>query len=69
MILPIRLDQFLKIVGAAETGGQAKHLITEGYVMVNSETESRRGRKLVAGDEVELDGLVYVVPGGDTSRQ
>jgi ribosome-associated protein len=50
----IKLDQFLKWVGAAETGGQAKVIIAEGQVKVNGETETRRGKKLRRGDQVQL---------------
>ena len=45
MTLPIRLDHFLKMLGLVETGGQAKQLIADGYVIVNSEVETRRRRK------------------------
>ena len=61
MTLPIRLDHFLKMLGLVETGGQAKQLIADGYVIVNSEVETRRRRKLNIGDEVELDGNVYTI--------
>ena len=61
MTLPIRLDHFLKMLGLVETGGQAKQLIADGYVIVNSEVETRRRRKLNVGDEVELDGNVYTI--------
>ena len=61
MTLPIRLDHFLKMLGLVETGGQAKQLIADGFVIVNSEVETRRRRKLNVGDEVELDGDVYTI--------
>jgi len=48
----IQLDQFLKWANIAETGGQAKILIKQGYVTVNGEREVRRGRKLKQGDIV-----------------
>lgn len=57
----IKLDQFLKFAGIAETGGQAKLLIQEGAVSVNGEVEHRRGRKLVDGDQVEVDGEAFDV--------
>jgi ribosome-associated protein len=57
----IKLDQFLKLMGAAATGGHAKVLIQAGEVEVNGETEIRRGRKLMAGDRVELLGQTYNV--------
>lgn len=56
----IHLDQFLKTCGVP-TGGQAKRLIQGGEVAVNGELETRRRRQLRVNDEVELDGVVYVV--------
>lgn len=58
---PIRLDQFLKLVNAVGSGGEAKHLIQGGQVTVNNEVETRRGRKLANGDIVRLDDLEYMV--------
>lgn len=50
----ITLDALLKATGLAISGGTAKMLIAEGQVQVNGEVETRRGRKLRAGDEVRL---------------
>jgi ribosome-associated protein len=50
------LDQFLKMHGIVDTGGQAKLMIQAGEVQVNGETETRRRRKLVVGDVVETGG-------------
>ena len=33
----IKLDQFLKFCGLAETGGHAKEIVAEGVVSVNGE--------------------------------
>ncbi len=52
----IRLDQFLKLADVAQSGGEAKVLIQSGQVCVNGEVETRRKRKLVLGDKVEIDG-------------
>lgn len=52
----IALDALLKASGLAASGGGAKMLIAEGAAYVNGESESRRGRKLRAGDEVTLGG-------------
>ncbi|HIK10329.1 MAG TPA: RNA-binding S4 domain-containing protein [Oscillatoriaceae cyanobacterium M33_DOE_052] len=57
----IKLDQFLKYQGVAATGGQAKLMIQDGEVEVNGEVETRRGRKLVAGDRVTVAGRVWEV--------
>lgn len=50
----ITLDALLKATGLAPSGGGAKVLIGDGAVLVNGTTETRRGRKLRAGDEVTL---------------
>ena len=47
------------IVGAVATGGQAKLRIQAGEVRVNGAIETRRGRGLKPGDEIELDGRIY----------
>ncbi|KYC36433.1 RNA-binding protein [Scytonema hofmannii PCC 7110] len=50
----IKLDQFLKLMGIASTGGQAKLMVQAGDVKVNGSVETRRGRQLVSGDEVTV---------------
>ncbi|MCG8450453.1 MAG: RNA-binding S4 domain-containing protein [Pirellulales bacterium] len=62
----IRLDQFLKAQGIADTGGQAKLLIQEGLVQVNGETETRRRRQLRAGDTVQVADQKMKVEFGST---
>lgn len=57
----IKLDQFLKWVGAVQTGGEAKLLIQSGEVRVNGDVETRRGRKLVEGDRVLAYGKKFTV--------
>ena len=52
----IDLLQLLKATGLCATGGEAKWAVDEGRVVVNGEPESRRRRKLVAGDQVVVDG-------------
>lgn len=52
----ICLDQFLKLCSLAVTGGHAKFMIQGGEVRVNGVTETRRRRKLVDGDVVEVGG-------------
>ena len=53
--LPIKLGQFVKLASLAETGGHARELIEEGFVSVNGEVDTRRGRKLEADDLVTLN--------------
>ena len=52
----IKLGQALKAAGMVESGVEAKEVIQEGLVMVNGETDTRRGRKLYGGDIVLFDG-------------
>lgn len=60
--VPCRLDrkltlgQFLKIANLIDSGAEAKLVIGEGEVQVNGQAETRRGRGLVAGDEVGFAG-------------
>ena len=64
----IKLDRFLKFVRVTSTGGQAKMMVQMGMVSVNGELETRRGRKLVAGDRVEVEGQTFVVSPDLVSR-
>ncbi|SHH36342.1 ribosome-associated protein [Anaerosphaera aminiphila DSM 21120] len=57
----IKLDSFLKLVGAVQTGGEAKMLIQDGNVKVNGSIETRRGKKLYKNDKVEFNGEFFIV--------
>ena len=57
----IRLDAFLKMCDAVQTGGHAKIVIQEGEVRVNGEVCTQRGKKLRAGDKAEFENVVYNV--------
>ena len=61
----IELDQFLKLAEVTQSGGQAKHLIQSGAVLVNGIVETRRGKKLRPGDSVSVDGEEFI-GGSDT---
>ncbi len=50
----IRLGQFLKFAGIADSGAEARALLDEGTVTVNDEPEARRGRQLHSGDVVAV---------------
>ena len=52
----IRLGQLLKLAGLADSGADAKGLLTAGLVTVNDEVETRRGRHLDRGDVVRCAG-------------
>lgn len=53
---PITLTQFMKWGGLVLTGGEAKELVREGYVLVNGEKCLVAGQKLKPGDLVTLLG-------------
>ncbi len=58
-ILPLRGDhitlaQAVKAAGMAGTGGQAKHLVRQGDILVNDAVETQPGRKLFSGDRFRL---------------
>jgi len=57
----IRLGQFLKLASLVDSGAAVKPLLAYGRVQVNGEAESRRGRRLVPGDVVTLDGRSVAV--------
>ena len=57
----IRLDAFLKLANAVESGGQAKLAIQEGRVRVNGEVCPLRGKKLHPGDVVRYAGETYSI--------
>jgi len=57
----MKLDQFLKFQGVTLTGGQAKYLIQSGFVTVNGELETRRGRQLNVGDTVTVEDESFEV--------
>lgn len=63
----IELDQFLKLAEVIQSGGQAKHLIQSGAVLVNDIVETRRGKKLRPGDRVSVGGEEFIV-GSDTDE-
>lgn len=53
----IKLGQALKAAGLVESGVEAKEVIQDGLVKVNGEVDTRRGKKLYAGDVVSFDGV------------
>lgn len=58
---PLLLQNFLKLLDFTSTGGQAKYFLAEHEVKVNEEKETRRGRKLYAGDKVEVDKQEFLL--------
>lgn len=61
----IKLESFLKLANAVESGGMAKNFIRNGEVLVNGESCTMRGKKLYDGDRVVFDGVTYLVSHAD----
>lgn len=53
---PIELCQLLKFENLVQSGGEAKTVITQELVRVNGEIETRKRKKLIAGDVIEFAG-------------
>ncbi|EGQ9323266.1 RNA-binding S4 domain-containing protein [Vibrio cholerae] len=58
---PIELYKVLKIANAVSGGGEAKHVISEGYVFVNGDVETRKRCKVFDGDLIEFNQEFYLV--------
>lgn len=58
---PIELCQLLKFAGLAESGGQAKEVISEGKVSLNGVIETQKRKKILAGDRVTLGDETLIV--------
>ena len=52
---PIELYMVLKLENMVASGGEAKFVIAEGLVLVNGEIETRKRKKIVAGDIIEFN--------------
>ena len=53
---PIELFKLLKFEGLVGSGGEAKHVIAEGLVLLNGQVETQKRKKIVSGDIVEFAG-------------
>ncbi len=53
---PTELFKILKFENLAASGGEAKTVVAEGGVKVNGEVDTRKRRKIVAGDVIEFGG-------------
>ncbi len=58
----VELYKILKFEGVADSGGEAKQAIAEGRVSVNGEVETRKRKKIRAGDQIDfIDHHIEVV--------
>ena len=57
----IKLESAMKLANIVPSGGSAKNEIQEGYVTVNGEVCTMRGKKLYPGDHFSFNGDTYVI--------
>lgn len=58
----VELYKILKFEGLTESGGTAKRVIEEGLVSVNGEVETRKRKKIRAGDQIDfIDHHIEVI--------
>ena len=63
----VELYKILKFEGLAESGGIAKKVIADGLVSVNGEVETRKRKKIRAGDQIDFIDHHIDVIGKDPS--
>lgn len=51
---PIELYKILKFEGIVSSGAEAKSVVADGQVSVNGEIETRKRKKIVSGDIIEI---------------
>ena len=62
----VELYKILKFEGLADSGGNAKQAIAEGRVSVNGEIETRKRKKIKAGDQIDfIDHHIDVIARAD----
>ena len=52
----VELYKILKFEGLTDSGGMAKQMIADGQVSVNGEIETRKRKKIIAGDKIIFSG-------------
>ncbi|MBQ9148392.1 MAG: RNA-binding S4 domain-containing protein [Oscillospiraceae bacterium] len=57
----IKLESAMKLANIVPSGGSAKNEIQEGYVTVNGEVCTMRGKKLYPGDKFAFEGDTYLI--------
>jgi ribosome-associated protein len=59
----VELNQLLKLVGIADSGGQGKAIVASGAVTVDGAVELRKTAKIRAGQVVQIDDAEVRVRG------
>ncbi len=59
----IKLGQLVKFLYDLPSGGAAKFFLEENEIFLNGELENRRGKKIVVGDVLKINGeLIKIEP-------
>ena len=58
---PTELYKILKFENLVASGGEAKYVITEGLVKVNGAVETRKRKKIFAGDVIDFNGMTFQI--------
>jgi ribosome-associated protein len=57
----IELIKLMKLLGLVDTGGEAKHSVENGEVLLNNIIEYRKRCKLRTGDRIEFAGNIIII--------
>ena len=64
----IKLESAMKLMNIVPSGGSAKLEIQEGFVTVNGEKCTMRGKKLYDGDRFSYEGDEFVIVNNGTTE-
>ena len=64
----IKLESAMKLMNIVPSGGSAKLEIQEGFVSVNGEACTMRGKKLYPGDRFSYEGDEFVIVNDGTAE-
>lgn len=57
---PVELFKLIKFEGLANSGGESKKMIEQGMVSVNGEVETRKRKKIIAGDIISIGDEQFI---------
>ncbi|OIO71454.1 MAG: RNA-binding protein [Zetaproteobacteria bacterium CG_4_9_14_3_um_filter_49_83] len=58
---PIELNKLLKFENLVASGGEANQVLEEGLVRVNGQVETRKRKKIIAGDIIEFGNEKFII--------
>ena len=64
----IKLESAMKLMNIVPSGGSAKLEIQEGFVTVNGEKCTMRGKKLYDGDRFSYEGDEFIIVNNGTTE-